>query len=1243
MRILAIRGKNLASLANTFEVQLEQGPLKQVGLFAITGPTGSGKSTILDALCLALYDQMPRLPTGHSVAIGHKDEGEALRVKSNDVSSILRRGTAHAYAEVDFIGKDKQSYQARWEISRGRGQVTGRLQAQKLTLKNLNTLEIMGGGKRETLQAIEQHIGLNFDQFRRSVLLAQGDFAAFLKAKKDDRSNLLEKITGTDIYSELSIAAFERAKNEKQTLERITEKLADKTPLAAEERAELEQQRNALAKQLATVEADIKQKQAVVNWFTTEKTLKQEQTAAEQAVHQAQLSWGANEDDRTQLQKVEEVQSLRPLLQQTLDLTEELLAAESSIKQYQESWFELNKQAEQSENQLKLSEQVYLDALKKHDMAQPLLLQARQLDTQIESSVKLSGELDKNTQQQQAKWSDADKQLKQLQQQKTAKETVKQQSEIWLEQHQAIEQIANQWDRWEAEIKDYIAQNKSITALNLEQQVLEKTIDEDQQTLTKLLHKEQEIQQTKHQLTDKITDLDKQVEQHSLTDLHQQKTLLEQQSEQAAQALILAEKALELQANLYRYQQQLAELKQKIVQVDKRSVEIEIELKTRQTQVDEAQQAFNLIQAASQKTATDLRALLQPHEPCPVCGSEQHPWENNDLASAINLPIAAQQQRLNTLKSGKEQLIAEQSQKLTESRQFNKDQKQLLADIQQAQSLFDQGAEQWLLVAIESKPDWRSLHQTDVEQIKQTTANLKADYLVVKEQEQQVLQWQKQLNTLRLQSDQLNQQLTQQAENRAVLDKKLLKQSTNLIALEKESARLTKVRTELEILLSSPLQAIENWKNQLNQAGEAFVQKLQAEVLQWKQSAESLHTIESQLVEISNQLAIAEVEEKQQQSLLVKYVDELTEAKTKTQQLVDERQNYFAGKSANEFSEQLESDKQQAETKKRQLESNVSSIKTELSRCHGSVEHWQQEQQRRNAKKIAAEQRLDTALLKHHLLKQTLQELLSKDDDWIAVEKQKIKQLTVALQEAQASLKVKSKNLQAHQVYTPEEQEVVVVQQIAQLVDLQQQLSQQKENNSFALRSDDEKIALGKALHQQRMIQTQCWEKWESLNELIGSSNGLKFRVFAQSLTLENLLSYTNSHLQEFAQRYHLQRVPGSDLELQVVDRDMADEVRSVHSLSGGESFLVSLALALGLASLSSNKIQVESLFIDEGFGSLDQETLDIAIASLDTLQSLGRKVGVISHVPVLVERIGAKVVVEKLGGGQSSVSVRVY
>ncbi|MGL5505804.1 MAG: SbcC/MukB-like Walker B domain-containing protein, partial [Aeromonas veronii] len=178
------------------------------------------------------------------------------------------------------------------------------------------------------------------------------------------------------------------------------------------------------------------------------------------------------------------------------------------------------------------------------------------------------------------------------------------------------------------------------------------------------------------------------------------------------------------------------------------------------------------------------------------------------------------------------------------------------------------------------------------------------------------------------------------------------------------------------------------------------------------------------------------------------------------------------------------------------------------------------------------------------------------------------------------------------------------------------------------------------SLQQELAAQQAVADHWQQLCDLIGQANGAKFRTFAQSLTLERLLLEANAQLAELSPRYRLERVPGTDLALQVVDLDMGDEVRSVDSLSGGESFLVSLALALALSSLSSRQTQVESLFIDEGFGTLDPDSLDLALASLDSLQAAGRQIGVISHVQTLVERIGVQIRVEALGGGESRVVV---
>lgn len=164
-------------------------------------------------------------------------------------------------------------------------------------------------------------------------------------------------------------------------------------------------------------------------------------------------------------------------------------------------------------------------------------------------------------------------------------------------------------------------------------------------------------------------------------------------------------------------------------------------------------------------------------------------------------------------------------------------------------------------------------------------------------------------------------------------------------------------------------------------------------------------------------------------------------------------------------------------------------------------------------------------------------------------------------------------------------------------------------------------------------------DRWAKLNKLIGSADGTKFKVIAQSYTLNLLLLHANKHLSYLSKRYKLQQVPGT-LALQVVDCDMCDEIRTVYSLSGGESFLISLALALGLSSLSSNNLKVESLFIDEGFGSLDAESLRTAMEALEQLQMQGRKIGVISHVQEMSERISVQVQVHKKVNGKSVLSV---
>ena len=210
-RILAIRGCNLASLRGRVRDRSRaRAARRRRRKFAIVGPTGAGKSTLLDATCVALFDRTPRLTNRSTVVVGRGDDDPAA-LGAQDVRTLLRRGASAGWAEVDFESGDARQYRARWSVRRARGASDGTLQDQQVTLTEMDGGARLGGTKMETLKAIHRALGLTFDQFRRSALLAQGEFATFLRAEGKDRSELLERMTGTEIYSKLSIAAHHRA------------------------------------------------------------------------------------------------------------------------------------------------------------------------------------------------------------------------------------------------------------------------------------------------------------------------------------------------------------------------------------------------------------------------------------------------------------------------------------------------------------------------------------------------------------------------------------------------------------------------------------------------------------------------------------------------------------------------------------------------------------------------------------------------------------------------------------------------------------------------------------------------------------------------------------------------------------------------------------------------------------------------------------------------------------------------
>ncbi|WP_242393967.1 AAA family ATPase, partial [Anaeromyxobacter oryzisoli] len=237
MRILAIRGESLASLYGPFQLPLDRPPIDGAGLFSISGPTGAGKSTLLDALCLALYGRTPRLKDrGAGVLVGWSEDGE--RLDANDVRGLVSRGATAAMAEVDYEGTDGGRYRATWRVRRARNKLEGALQQQVMTVAALDGGEVLAE-RGAAARLNEQKVGFTFDEFRRAVVLPQFEFTNFLRASADERASILERVTGTAIYSRLSQAAHARASAEAEALAAVERRAGEVQVLAAEDRQAL--------------------------------------------------------------------------------------------------------------------------------------------------------------------------------------------------------------------------------------------------------------------------------------------------------------------------------------------------------------------------------------------------------------------------------------------------------------------------------------------------------------------------------------------------------------------------------------------------------------------------------------------------------------------------------------------------------------------------------------------------------------------------------------------------------------------------------------------------------------------------------------------------------------------------------------------------------------------------------------------------------------------------------------------
>ncbi len=1250
MKILAIRGRHLASLTD-FDVSLEHGPLGRAGLFAITGPTGAGKSTLLDALCLALYDRLPRIKRergGYLVPAGVADDPA---LPFTDCRHIIQRGQRDAYAEVDFLGCDNQRWRARWQVRPPQrktsrpGLRTSEIELFELTASDGAAPETGSRksehGKEETLKLISQKVGLSYEQFCRSVLLAQGDFAAFLKSSAEERASLLEAMTDTRLYTELSKAAHERAKQETAVLKALKDQTGYLKPLSDDERNQCEAEREQLAAQCRELEQQRSICEQARQWYERHDTLeaafqkaKTDHDAALQARHEA-------EDRRAYLARLDQAAGLRPLYERHATAQQELSQAAQKVAATGQQQSAARVRLDAARSRAEQAERDLARAKAERTARQPDIEAARKLDLKLHQVQQQASEAESQLAATRQQFQAQQQQLADAEQAQAQVNEYLAQISRWLEAHPHLQAVSEQQERWERDIRAYL--EVRTTLAQLEEQEARLT-DSLQCSQTGLAHAQQALQDAEAQLA-----ANRQTLQHATQHLER---LTRTQSPDARRA---ARRRLDEQRATLNTLRGLAEAAGK---AERECAEAAHEAQSAQAVLDALQQDTDhhthklagletrlneRLQKLRRAEATEELAARRPDllvsgQPCPLCGSTEHPDADKpappgDLVVGIRNEVEAVQQQRDACSQAVLELgrrVAAEATRLEAARQRQD------KATQEKESRLAAWAKQ------------RSPDLPDSPLAPETLPMLDAASKRLAEEQRQLEAEEHTYEATRRQRD-AAQQAVDQSQEQHRHAQETYRQAENArqrLSSDLETCRMqyaTHVQQRERYLqeLATVFSGNPNWQAQLDADANTFLKQAGNDATAWKANVQDRQAATARIQEIERRIAA-------HQSALAAAQIRLEEAErdaaARTAECKDfetRRAEQLGGQPTEEFCRRLDDAIAQAERAFHDARQALGAAEREEARA--AADH-QAAEERHREKAIAAEtarQVLDARLAAAGLSEAELDELLTVPQSEQEALRQQLATLDEQVRQTATVLDTRRKELEAHRASAPPG--ISREDALANLQALEEQLRNQHQAIGALdekLRQDAETRRRQQALAAQIEAQERVYRQWVDLDAVIGAADGKTFRMFVQNLQFQTLLDHANDYLRRLRQRYRLLAVKDASLELQVLDHDLADTVRPISTLSGGETFLVSLALALGLAAMSANKVTVRSLFIDEGFGTLDPQSLETALGMLDELQATGCQIGIISHIPELAERVGYRIAVTPSGRGTSQVAV---
>lgn len=1215
MKILSVSFKNLNSLRGEFRVDFDQSPLADSGLFAITGPTGAGKTSLLDAITVALYNKVPR----HGAS----------------VEELMTRHTGECWSEVEFETNGKR-YRSKWSLNRARNKADGKFQSDKMELSFAESGEILGGHRKtETLTLIENITGLDYDQFLRSVMLAQGEFSKFLKANAKERSELLEQMTDTFIFSRISQFIFDKARDEKRKFDEFELILGQYKSLGEEEvemKVEAKKEAEQLVEQLKIEEVILR---SSVSWFEQKRSLEKEQ----ERLAEAKALWiGEYEAFGPQLKQLNLHRRAQPyahILRQMEQAHREkeietsnkvlLEASLSAMMAKEKDAFSLKEAAVQDLQHAESERSNRLPLIEEAISLTELLRVKRNEINQIEDQKKTN----ENRQHVLTLELEANK--------KDIEATAAAIGELpnWLTQHESRKEM----DAGEPLLVRGITMLKGLLEANEKVQAEAKSL-EDQQTA--VYQSIAELNQREKHCGDEITRIEKETGESDrnigVLLAGKSRDQIENELQALPQLISDVREQARLSGEYALLQKEVASRQEFITGINGKLEEIKVSGKQTGELLAEAEKhllALNelLEQEKLLQEYGAHRHLLVDGQPCPLCGASEHPFATHEPASALQErenACRSQQKKVEDLKQTIQLQRDDFRDKTADKQAAEMQVEQGLQQLQKLTATFDKGiTEVEKSPAITETEAWNTLQQNLSGQLAtlQNAWKKLAPMFTLRQQQETTLQ--------NLKNDRVVAVAKLESANE-LLEKKVAQITTLQQELDQNSTEAANLTGEI-ISIISPFGLI--WDGvQTDQLAMHFramkeeyrlnndrLKSLQADhekfLLTEGNISQQIRQLADDALIFENALQIANGESESLEKQVKVLTGDQDPFEAKKQLIEKEQQAREKEKSTREQWQKILDDRKDHESRLFGLTEKISAI------------------QRRIDAHVAE---LNEALIIEGFAnKEDLAAALLSPEEETRLKEQE-KQLDRREKELNA-LSEKNQNdlellLQNQPVHTDEQ---------ACRVELNGILARLEESNRMmgALSNELEEDARRKQQHaallEQQKLQQLEYLRWQNLNLVVGSSDGTKFRNFAQGLTLGHLTTLANRHLARFSPRYLLGKKSGDNLELEITDAWQADIARPISTLSGGETFLVSLALALGLSDLASNKVQIQSLFIDEGFGTLDAETLDVAMDALENLREAGKSIGIISHVEALKERITTQIKVVRLPGGYSKIEVK--